>query len=157
MIWEGQNPKRVSTTECPMILNQDNEYTALLDACVLVPMCLCDTLLRFAKDPAMFRPLWSTQILKEVGDALSGPTVVLSGDVTDEAFNEAVADATVAEYDSCSYPMFRRMRAGVKDQAESIAISMYNGPVDLTYGSDQDMERVNLQYVSGWKIGRAHV
>ena len=38
----------------------------------------------------------------------------------------------------------------MKDQAESIAISMYDGPVDLTYGSDQDMERVNLQYVSGW-------
>ena len=53
-----------------MILNQDNEYTALLDACVLVPMCLCDTLLRFAKDPAMYRPLWSAQILGEVGDAL---------------------------------------------------------------------------------------
>jgi hypothetical protein len=53
-----------------MILNQDNEYTALLDACVLVPMCLCDTLLRFAKDPAFYRPLWSPQILKEVGSAL---------------------------------------------------------------------------------------
>jgi predicted nucleic acid-binding protein len=53
-----------------MILNQDNEYTALLDACVLVPMCLCDTLLRFAKDPAMYRPLWSSGILQEVGDAL---------------------------------------------------------------------------------------
>lgn len=53
-----------------MILNQDNEYTALLDACVLVPMCLCDTLLRLAEDPAMYRPLWSQEILREVGDAL---------------------------------------------------------------------------------------
>jgi len=53
-----------------MILNQDNEYTALLDSCVLVPMCLCDTLLRLATDPAMYRPLWSERILQEVGDAL---------------------------------------------------------------------------------------
>lgn len=53
-----------------MILNQDNEYAALLDACVLVPMCLCDTLLRLAEDPAMYRPLWSNEILQEVGDAL---------------------------------------------------------------------------------------
>jgi hypothetical protein len=53
-----------------MILNQDNEYAALLDACVLVPMCLCDTLLRFAEYPAMYRPLWSSEILQEVGDAL---------------------------------------------------------------------------------------
>lgn len=53
-----------------MISNQDNEYAALLDACVLVPMCLCDTLLRLAEDPAMYRPLWSSEILQEVGDAL---------------------------------------------------------------------------------------
>ena len=36
--------------------------------------------------------------LKEVGDELPGPTLALSGDVTDEAFNEVVADATVAEW-----------------------------------------------------------
>jgi len=53
-----------------MILNQDNEYTALLDACVLVPMALCDTLLRLAEEPAFYRPIWSNQILQEVGDAL---------------------------------------------------------------------------------------
>ena len=53
-----------------MILNQDNEYTALLDAAVLVPMCLCDTLLTLAEDPAMYRPLWSDLILQEVGHAL---------------------------------------------------------------------------------------
>ena len=53
-----------------MIVNQDNEYAALFDACVLVPMCLCDTLLRLAKDPAMYRPLWSSEILREVGNAM---------------------------------------------------------------------------------------
>ena len=36
--------------------------------------------------------------LKEVARELSGPSLVLSGDVTDEAFNEAVADATVSEW-----------------------------------------------------------
>jgi predicted permease len=55
-----------------------------------------------------------------------------------------------AIYDSCSYPMFRRMREVVKDDAEAVAISMYSGPVDVTYGSDQEMEQVDLQYVSGW-------
>lgn len=53
-----------------MILTQDNEYAAVLDACVLVPMPLCDTLLRLAEDPAMYRPLWSEAILAEVGTAL---------------------------------------------------------------------------------------
>ena len=53
-----------------MILTQDNEYAVVLDACVLIPMPLCDTLLRLAEDPSMYRPLWSDQILQEVGIAL---------------------------------------------------------------------------------------
>jgi predicted nucleic acid-binding protein len=46
------------------------KYSAVLDACVLVPMPLCDTLLRLAEEPAIYRPLWSEQILLEVGNAL---------------------------------------------------------------------------------------
>lgn len=46
------------------------KYTVVLDACVLVPMPLCDTLLRLAEEPASYRPLWSEQILLEVGDVL---------------------------------------------------------------------------------------
>jgi predicted nucleic acid-binding protein len=53
-----------------MILTPDNEYTVLLDACVLVPMPLCETLLRLAEEPALYRPLWSKTILQEVGIAL---------------------------------------------------------------------------------------
>jgi predicted nucleic acid-binding protein len=53
-----------------MILTPDNEYTVLLDACVLVPMPLCETLLRLAEEPALYRPLWSDSILQEVGTAL---------------------------------------------------------------------------------------
>jgi predicted nucleic acid-binding protein len=53
-----------------MILTPDNEYTVLLDACVLVPMPLCETLLRLAEEPALYRPLWSDPILQEVGIVL---------------------------------------------------------------------------------------
>ncbi|HEV2348569.1 MAG TPA: ABC transporter permease [Terriglobia bacterium] len=52
-------------------------------------------------------------------------------------------------YDSCSYPMFRQMRAAVKDQAELMAVS-YADRIDITYGSDQEMEKAYWQYVSGW-------
>jgi predicted permease len=41
------------------------------------------------------------------------------------------------------------MRAAVKNDAELIAMS-YAEPVDLTYKSDEEMERAYLQYVSGW-------
>src|ERR1700719_2614268 len=46
-------------------------FAAVLDACVLVPMPLCDTLLRLAEEPALYRPIWSEQILLEVGGALA--------------------------------------------------------------------------------------
>jgi predicted permease len=51
--------------------------------------------------------------------------------------------------ESCEYPLFRRMRAAMKDQAELIAIS-YADRFDLTYGSDEEMEKAYRQYVSGW-------
>jgi len=53
-----------------MIFTQENEYSAVLDACVLVPMALCDLLLRLAEEPALYRPLWSEEILVEVAKAL---------------------------------------------------------------------------------------
>ncbi|WP_263357000.1 PIN domain-containing protein [Acidicapsa ligni] len=53
-----------------MILTPDNEYFVVLDACVLAPMPLCDTLLRCAEEPAFFRVLWSEQILEEVSRTL---------------------------------------------------------------------------------------
>jgi putative ABC transport system permease protein len=58
-------------------------------------------------------------------------------------------DGRLATYDSCSYPMFRRFRAAISQQAESIAVS-YEDRVDLTYGSDEEIERADLQFASGW-------
>lgn len=52
-------------------------------------------------------------------------------------------------YDSCSYPMFQRMRTAVRRDAELLAVS-YADRMDLTYGSDEEMEKENVQYVSGW-------
>lgn len=44
-------------------------FVAVLDACVLVPTALCDTLLRLA-EASFYRPLWSDRILAEVADAI---------------------------------------------------------------------------------------
>jgi hypothetical protein len=43
-------------------------YTAVLDACVLVPIALADTLLRVA-EKGLYRPLWSDRILTEAREA----------------------------------------------------------------------------------------
>lgn len=54
--------------------------------------------------------------------------------------------------DSCDYPMFRQMRTAVTDQAELLAIS-FAARMDLTYGSDPEMEKAYRQFVSGRVFG----
>ena len=51
--------------------------------------------------------------------------------------------------DSNEYPQFRLMRVAVKNQAELIAVSWVE-LTDLTYSSDQEIEKAYRQYVSGW-------
>ena len=66
---------------------------------------------------------------------------------------EAFFDGKIQSFDGWAYPAFRLMRAAVKDQAELMAVS-YADRVDLTYKSDQEMEKAQVQYVSGWMFGR---
>src|SRR6201984_3407742 len=42
-------------------------------------------------------------------------------------------------YDSCSYPMFERLRDAVRTQAELVAVSFIDRP-DITFGSEQETE-----------------
>jgi putative ABC transport system permease protein len=52
-------------------------------------------------------------------------------------------------FDEFSYPEFARMRAAARGQAELIAAS-YTSRTDLTYATDNEMEKGYVQYVSGW-------
>jgi hypothetical protein len=47
-------------------------YPVVLDACVLIPMPLADTLLRLAGGPRLFLPKWTDQIMAEVSRNLQG-------------------------------------------------------------------------------------
>jgi predicted permease len=51
-------------------------------------------------------------------------------------------------YDGWGYSDFRQLRAAAKDQADLIAVS-YEQRMDLTYDTAGQMEKANLQYVSG--------
>jgi len=42
------------------------DYRVVLDACVLIPMPLADTLLRMAETPRLYLPKWSQMIMDEV-------------------------------------------------------------------------------------------
>jgi predicted permease len=57
-------------------------------------------------------------------------------------------DGRFQTFDGWAYPAFRLMRDAVKEQAELLAIS-YMETWDLTYKSDQEVEKASLQYVSG--------
>jgi predicted nucleic acid-binding protein len=46
------------------------DYRVILDACVLIPMPLADTLLRMAETPRLYLPKWSQTIMDEVTRSL---------------------------------------------------------------------------------------
>jgi predicted permease len=58
-------------------------------------------------------------------------------------------DGMPQTFDGWAYPSFQNMRAAVKGQAELIAVS-YGERMDVTYKSDQEVEKAFVQYVSGW-------
>ena len=61
-------------------------------------------------------------------------------------------EGKAASIDEWAYPLFRQMRAAAKSDAELIAIG-HTEPTDLTFVSDQEMERAYVQNVSGWMFG----
>ncbi len=81
-----------------MIFTQENEYSAVLDACVLVPASLCDLLLRLAEEPAMYRPLWSEQIMAEMAKALKTKLHKTNGQIAyrRQQMNAAFPEAMVS-------------------------------------------------------------
>lgn len=87
---------------------------AILDACVLVPPYLCDLLLRLAERPALYRPLWSAQILDEVGKAqvegLGFP--LISAQSWRGAVDRAFPGSSVSGYE----PRIEECRNDVKDR-----------------------------------------
>ncbi len=46
------------------------DYRVVLDACVLIPMPLADTLLRMAEAPRLYLPMWSQMIMDDVTRSL---------------------------------------------------------------------------------------
>jgi predicted permease len=61
-------------------------------------------------------------------------------------------DSKPGTFEDYQYPLFRQLRGAVKDQAELLAIS-YEERIDVTYASDQEMEKAYVQYVSGSMFG----
>lgn len=73
-------------------------YTAVLDACVLVPIALADTLLRVA-EKGLYRPLWSDRILAEAQDAIEEIHPVIDAGKRFTSMREAFDDALVTGWE----------------------------------------------------------
>jgi hypothetical protein len=73
-------------------------YTAVLDACVLVPIALADTLLRVAEKD-LYRPLWSQRILGEAQAAVEEIHPGMDAAKRFASMHEAFDDAMVAGWE----------------------------------------------------------
>ena len=62
--------------------------------------------------------------------------------------DELTFEGKPQNFDGWAYPDFELMRSAAKGQAELIAVS-YADHMDITYASDEEMEKGLIQYVSG--------
>jgi predicted nucleic acid-binding protein len=79
-----------------------SRYIAVLDACVLAPMPIVDTLLRLAEEPAFYTPKWSASILQELRRTLQNKFGYSHEQVERRIgkMESAFPDAIVAGYES---------------------------------------------------------
>jgi hypothetical protein len=73
-------------------------YTAVLDACALVPIASADTLLRVAKK-GLYRPLWSERILTETQEAIEEMRPGIDVGKRFASMREAFGDAMVTGWE----------------------------------------------------------
>jgi len=79
-------------------------FAAVLDACVMVPVTVCDTLLRLAEQQ-MFRPIWSERILREASHAIGRIHPDLPGSSIERRvayMNDAFPGAMVGDFAGCA-------------------------------------------------------
>jgi predicted permease len=66
-------------------------------------------------------------------------------------FEQLAHDGKLRVASSFDYPSFRQLRSAVEESAELMAIS-HPTRIDVTYGSDHEMEKAQRQYISGWTL-----
>jgi predicted nucleic acid-binding protein len=87
---------------------------AVLDACVLIPMPVADTLLRLAEPPALYAARWTNQIMAEVTRALVGRfgKTPEKARYREAAMREFFRDSIVENYE----PLVEEMKNHPKDR-----------------------------------------
>ncbi len=84
-----------------------SRFSTFLDACVLVPIALADTLLRLA-EAGLYRPLWSVRVLDEMVDAIE----TVHPNLTDGAAKTR-CDAMQAAFDDACVTGWESLESGI--------------------------------------------
>lgn len=110
-----------------------SDYPAILDACVLLPMPLADTLLRMAETPRLYVPRWSTEIMSEVSRNLVGKLnkTEEQAKAREQALHEHFPEAWVDDYES----LVSLMTNDPKDQHVLAAAVKSNTQLIVTYNA----------------------
>jgi hypothetical protein len=85
-----------------------NEFSVLLDTCTIVPISLCDLLLRLAESPSMYLPRWSPEILEELVRTLERPPFSLASEKAAyriACMESAFPEALITGYESLTESM----------------------------------------------------
>lgn len=127
-------------------------FVALLDACVLVPAALRDTLLRFAESPPFYQPCWSEQIIVETRRALV-QKIGLDGEKADRLIGqlqEHFAEAWVEDFERFTDSMTNHLgdrhvlAAAMKAGAQTIVtFNVKHFPSDSTEPLGIDVQTPN--------------
>ena len=107
------------------------DFLVVLDACVLIPAPLRDTLLRLAEHPRLYVPRWSETIIAETVRNLEG-RIGLSADKTAylvAQLREHFGDSWVTGYE----PLIDRMTNDTKDRHVLAAAVKCGAPLIVTY------------------------
>ena len=117
-----------------------SRYTVVLDACVLVPVSLADTLLRIA-EKGLYRPLWSDRILAEAREAIEEIHPGISVDKRFADMRDAFGDALVTGWEGLQAGISlpdaddrHVVAAGVKGGAQAIVTANVNDFPDAALG-----------------------
>lgn len=110
-----------------------SDYPVMLDACVLLPMPLADTLLRMAEIPRLYLPKWSEDILTEVSRNLTGKwgKTREQAQRRERAFREHFPEAMVTGYG----PLVDTMTNNPKDRHVLAAAVSSGTRLIVTYNS----------------------
>lgn len=110
-----------------------SDYPAVLDACVLLPMPLADTLLRMAETPRLYLPRWSEEIISEVSRNLIKKfnKTDVQAQAREDALREHFPEAWVHDYE----PLVDLMTNDPKDRHVLAAAVKSDTKLIVTYNS----------------------